>query len=287
MDSSGNADLCNSNNQQMLIGVESTSPGYVGNARIYNANDPGATALVSLVGQVPVEVGTANGPITAGDRLTYSDQDGVAELQTGPGMSIGTAMTSYSGDGIGTVQVYLNIGYYDPPMTGNVQSADNTAVLNGQEADLTGLNVSGNTTLQNLTVTESATIASLTVTGDITTATLTVNGHIITGGAAPQIIADAAACTSPTVNISGTDTSGIVAITTGKACLSNGALADIKFATPFTATPHVILTPGGLGSAALNAYIDDSTVSSSGFTIGSSTTPTNLTTYYWNYVVIQ
>ncbi len=281
----GKVDPCGAGSAQMLVGVVSTSPGYVGNSRIYNAKDPGATALVSLVGQVPVSVSTANGPINVGDRLTYSTQSGVAELQTGPGMSIGTAMTSYSGTGVGSVDVYLNIGYYDPDGSSTTQPAEGSAVLDGDAAAFSSLNVSGMATLTDLTVTGTAEIANLTVTGTLTAANLTVNGHITTGGNAPSATSDASCAT---VTISGTDTAGLITVTSGAGCDITAKLASLAFAKPFTAAPHVTLTPADADAATLSTYVDSDTVSATGFDIDALTSSLPATkTYKWYYQVIQ
>jgi len=96
-----------------------------------------------------------------------------------------------------------------------------------------------------------------------------------------------AACTSPSVSISGNDTSGVVTITIGTGCAVSGKLVTITFAGQFGAAPHVTLTPGSAASAGLNAYIDDSTVAASNFAIGAATVPANSTTYKWNYLVVQ
>lgn len=116
---------------------------------------------------------------------------------------------------------------------------------------------------------------------------LEVNGHFITGGNTPTIAAGSAACSSPTVNVSGNDTSGTITITTGTGCSGSGTLATISFANAFGASPHVALTPGGANSLGLGAYSNDGTVSTTGFTIGTDNTPANSTTYQWNYWVTQ
>ncbi len=127
----------------------------------------------------------------------------------------------------------------------------------------------------------------VTVQALVVTANLTVNGHIITGGGTPGIAAGTAACTSPTVSVSGDDTSGTITITTGSGCVSSGKLATVTFATAFGAAPHVTLTPGGSNALALGAYVDDSTISTTAFDLGTSSTPANATTYKWNYWVAQ
>lgn len=116
---------------------------------------------------------------------------------------------------------------------------------------------------------------------------LTVAGHIITGGAAPTIAANTAACTSPTISVSGTDTAGTVTVTTGTGCASGGQIATVTFATAFGAAPKIVLTPASAAAASLNAYQDDAALTTSEFRIGVVNTPTDATTYKWHYYALQ
>lgn len=126
------------------------------------------------------------------------------------------------------------------------------------------------------------TIRTLDVTYNIT-----VSGHIISSGSAPTITADTAACTTPTVSVSGTDTAGVIIVTTGTACAAPGTMATINFSTAFGAAPNITLTPAGAAAAGLGVYIDDATLASGSFKIGASTTPTDATTYKWYYHALQ
>lgn len=145
--------------------------------------------------------------------------------------------------------------------------------------------------IQNATNTPllTADTSSMTITVQqlVVTANLTVNGHIVTGGTTPGIAAGAAACTGPTVSIAGTDTSGTITITTGTGCTAGGLLATVTFAGAYAAAPHVTITPGGPGAQTLGAYVDDSTVSTTAFNLGTTGTPANTTTYKWNYWTAQ
>lgn len=128
----------------------------------------------------------------------------------------------------------------------------------------------------------------VTVDGAVTVSgNITVDGHIVTGGSTPTIAAGAAACTSPTVSISGDDTSGTITVTTGTGCSGGGDLATVTFANPYGATPNVTLTPDDSGTAGLNSYNDYSAASANGFAIGSSNIPSPSTTYRWSYWVAE
>lgn len=89
---------------QNVIGIVSTRPGIV----IGSVNKEGVKALpVALSGRVPVKASAQNGPIKAGDYLTTSSIPGVAMKATQAGVIIGTAMTSFDGEGVGTVVAFV------------------------------------------------------------------------------------------------------------------------------------------------------------------------------------
>lgn len=127
----------------------------------------------------------------------------------------------------------------------------------------------------------------VTVVNLVATGALTVDGHLITGGSTPTITAGAAACTTPTVSVSGNDTSGTITITTGTGCTGGGTLVTVGFANPFGAAPTVVLTPGSPISQTLGAYVDDSTISTTSFDLGTNATPASSQTFKWNYFVVQ
>lgn len=127
----------------------------------------------------------------------------------------------------------------------------------------------------------------LTVTNLVVSANLTVNGHIVTAGNTPAIVAGAAACTAPAVSIAGNDTSGTITITTGSSCAMAGDLAAISFSSAYGSVPHPTFTPIGSSAAGLNAYLDSSSLSAAGFSIGTASTPASSTTYKWEYWVAQ
>jgi hypothetical protein len=70
--------------------------------------------IVGLVGQLPIQVSTANGPIHSGDSLTVSDVPGVAMKASNAGIVIGRAITEYNAAGTDTINAYINVGFADP-----------------------------------------------------------------------------------------------------------------------------------------------------------------------------
>ena len=99
-----------------IVGVVSTKPGYVGND-IYDPKHPNDTALVGLIGQVPVKVSEENGPVHPGDPLTASKtMSGYAMKMTEAGRSIGIAEESSADKD--KVLAFVNPGYWAPPFHG-------------------------------------------------------------------------------------------------------------------------------------------------------------------------
>lgn len=93
---------------QSVFGIVSTRPGLV----IGSVEKEGVNALpVALSGRVPVKVSAQNGALKAGDYLTTSTIPGVAMKATKAGAIIGTAMTSFDGEGTGQILVFVKNGY--------------------------------------------------------------------------------------------------------------------------------------------------------------------------------
>jgi hypothetical protein len=174
-----------------------------------------------------------------------------------------------------------------------VQNASATPLLVADTTNMTvtivNLAVTGTMSLTGpLTVGGTATFnGALTVAGATNVGNITVNGHIITGGTIPTIAVKAAACTTPTVTIAGTDTAGLITLTTGTGCIAPGALATITFATAFGTTPRVTLTPATSAAASLPTFVDDASLTTTSYTINAVATPTDATTYKWYYHALQ
>jgi len=162
-----------------------------------------------------------------------------------------------------------------------LNGSNNTVSVNSATALLIQ-NTSATALLTADTSTMKVTVRTLEVTLN-----LTVNGHLISGGSTPSIAAGTAACTTPSVSVSGTDTSGRITVTTGTGCGSSGKLATITFSGAFGSAPRVTLTPAGSNAAGLTTYIDDATISTTAFDLSTTTTAANSTTYRWYYHVIQ
>jgi hypothetical protein len=196
--------------------------------------------------------------------------------------------------------------------TGGSLTAGNTQIVGslsvqGQSNFAQGMSVLGNFTntgsalfqngansttafqVQNATGTSLFTIdttnAAITIAAD-----LTVNGHFISGNKSGSTTVATGAATncsggSPSVTISGNDTSGTVTINTGTGSCSAGVLATVTFANAYGVAPKVILAPAETNATGLQYYNGASNTAT--FTIDTSIAPTAATTYKYNYWTVQ
>ena len=223
-----------------------------------------------------VNLQTAGGLVSIGGALNVSS---VISGFQGVNVSAGKSY-SINGIDINTGRTLTNVAYLDQTntFTGGAlfkATANSTTAFQIQKSDSSPLLIAD-------TVGMKVTVQNLVVSVN-----LTVNGHIVSGGSAPTIAAGAAACTTPTVSIAGTDTAGLITVTTGTGCASVGKLAGVTFATAYGAAPQVTLTPALANSATLQSYIDSATIATTTFDLNTGTTPTSTTTYKWFYHVIQ
>lgn len=125
---------------------------------------------------------------------------------------------------------------------------------------------------------------TITVTNMVVTGTLTVAGHLVTAGNTPVIVASPAACSSPLATISGTDTTGIITITTGTGCNASGELATVTFNTAYTTAPQVELTAANEAASLLPIYRN---TAPTGFTLYIPSKASAKTTYMFSYFTAQ
>lgn len=93
---------------QNAFGIVSARPGML----IGDVSSEGVKAVpIALSGRVPLKVVAENGAIEPGDFLTSSSVSGVAMKATGTGPVIGQAMSSYRGEGVGIVMVFVKNFY--------------------------------------------------------------------------------------------------------------------------------------------------------------------------------
>lgn len=242
--------------KQKMMGVVSTAPGQtLGTAQVPDGFP------IALTGRVPVKVNGEGGAIAVGDKVTISSVAGVGKKATSGGMIVGTAVETFSGTGTGSIEVFVNLMYWNPVDGDNLQS---------QSATFGTLNVSGSAKLATLTVTGRANFQS----------DISVNGHIITGGGAPNYSLGTAA----TVSVQGNDTAGTITFTTG-ASGAQGVLANLAFSRGYGATPRVIISAQNDASA--SAHIFPTAKSTTGFSLSSGQALAPNTTYTFDYFIVQ
>lgn len=110
--------------------------------------------------------------------------------------------------------------------------------------------------------------------------TLTIGGHILTRPVGVSATAGNALGTGGTMSVSGSDAAGTVSAGIGVGA-QPGVIATVRFAQPYSGTPHVIVTPVGV---AANVYILNR--SGNGFTIAvSNALPPG--GFAFDYIVMQ
>lgn len=166
---------------------------------------------------------------------------------------------------------------FDEVRANNVTISNNASIL-GQLTVQRSLSVTGGATFGGAITAPQLNIENLQISSDII-----LNRHIDAGGATPDIAFGGALGAGGTASVSGTDTAGTVNINTGGGPIS-GLLATITFKQKFNATPHVVVTPVGIGASGLNYYISRTT---SGFSLFTANAPSAGTSFSFDFIVID
>jgi hypothetical protein len=252
-----------------LMGIVSTAPSQtLGTAQVPNGYP------IALSGRVPTKVTTEGGAISVGDKITISSIAGVGKKATGPGMVVGTAVEAFNGSGVGSIEVFVNLTYYEPSNIDTLQSTGSS---------FSQLNVSGQANIKDLAV-ETVTVSKdLAVMGLTTVQSIVVKGHIITSSGQPTAQAQAGSGGGSVV-VSGTDTAGTITITTGGA-ISAGELARIVFSEQYSAAPRVVMSASNEAAAGLQYYKGSTSLDS--FMINTKDAPAPGTVYQFDYFIAQ
>ncbi|MHB8443125.1 MAG: hypothetical protein ACYDAS_02035 [Patescibacteria group bacterium] len=256
-----------------MIGVISTNPSII----LHQQNLPNALPL-ALAGRVLVKVTNYNGNIKIGSMITGSRFAGYGEVATSSGQVVGMALNSLNSNTPGVSTFIYNNNTY---LKGEILMLVKNEYYNPITSQVSGLSsqdiqyIGGNITITN----------NLTVAGS-----LTIGGNIISNGSTPIIILNPNSGTgaNATLNSGSTDIAGVVNFTTGTPSLSSGTQFVVKFKTPYTAVPRVLITPSnpftGINMNALGVYVIDTT---KGFNLDFSKIPPSSSLFSWNYFIIQ
>ena len=152
------------------------------------------------------------------------------------------------------------------------------ATVNGTLTARNGLSVNGNGNFTGSVSATQLTTGSLQLNGD-----LILTHHITGGGAIPGLSQGIALGSGGTASISGSDTSGSIAINTGSSP-GAGCFATVNFTRAYNGTPHVIVTPIGAAAAALNFYVNRST---SNFSVCTTTPAAGGQSFGFDYLIMN
>ena len=140
-------------------------------------------------------------------------------------------------------------------VTANNLTVGNNLSIQGALTLNSGISVAGQGNFNGGIVASSILTSSLQLNGD-----LKLTHHIIAGGTLPGVAKGTAVGGGGTVSLSGSDTSGSIAINTGSGP-PIGCFVTVTFSEPFANTPHVVVTPIGTAAAGLDYYLTRSTTS--------------------------
>ena len=234
------------------------------------ANQTLTPAQLSNLAGSNQSVGNANEVLTIQSSSIFNGQVLVkGQLQVANTLKVGNTLTANGLDTTGSSQInQLQVNQ-------SLAIAGNTTLQGSfnQHGDLsvTGSgSFSGNLTASQISAT------SLNISGD-----LIIDHHIDSNGTSPSRTTLAATGSGGSTSISGNDTAGTITINTGTGA-TIGCFVTVYFASSYSSTPHVLLTP--VGSAGLSYYVNRS---STNFSICSNSTPSNSQTYIFDYFVID
>lgn len=153
----------------------------------------------------------------------------------------------------------------------------------------------GSTTNGNLAVTGNGSFGGSLSSGtmnvrDISvTGTLTLAGHLSISGQTPGVSALSGAGPGAGASVEGTDSAGTVTINTGtipnfSTPFPGAQLVTINFKSAYPRVPHIVITPIGQSTGALEYFIIKS---ATGFIIGTASKPASATSYAFDFWVVQ
>jgi cytoskeletal protein CcmA (bactofilin family) len=156
-------------------------------------------------------------------------------------------------------------------------SIQGNAGITGQLSVQKSLSVNGSGTFKGPVTTPVVQAGSLKLAG-----ALNLTAHINAGGPRPSSGRGSALGAGGTASVGGSDTAGTVNIRTGGGT-GAGCFATVRFAKPFSSTPHVVVTPVGSAAGNLQYYIKRSAAS---FRICTKNAAPSGATFAFDYLVL-
>lgn len=219
-----------------------------------------------------------------------SGQSGLSVSSTD---TAGVSVSTTSGTGV-NVASSSGVAIIASSTTNQVLQANQSGSLaadNGQNCALierTGTLNGHDYTAPLLQVTDSTTaggdLVRITKNGS-TVYRLDSNGHQVASGASATITAGAAAGTSPTVSINGTDAAGDITVTVGTSPPSTGTLFRINFSSTWTTPRSIVLFPKSSNAAPFTTSLYGGGTSTTGISINTTSAFSAGATYNWYYQI--
>ena len=142
---------CSASDSDYIVGIVSTNPGFLlGGGEFLNPTQNLGTVKVALAGRVPVKVSTVNGSISPGDKLTVSNQAGVAAKAIGEVPIVGVAMEAYSGIAEGNVVAFVNLGWQNQLYKALTLDTNSSTLTVGSGISPYNFSLSGDFTMSNI-----------------------------------------------------------------------------------------------------------------------------------------
>jgi len=152
------------------------------------------------------------------------------------------------------------------------------ATVSGTLTAKNGLSVNGNGNFTGSVTATQISTSSLQINGN-----LILTHHVVGGGAIPNLAKGIALGGGGTASVSGSDTSGSITIATGSGP-GAGCFATINFASDYSSTPHVVVTPIGAAAGNLDYYVNRST---SSFSVCTASAPAAGQTFGFDYIIFN
>jgi cytoskeletal protein CcmA (bactofilin family) len=204
--------------------------------------------------------------VISGQTLMRGNLNIAGNLQTG-GSIQGPTLTISGTSNLGTAQI------------SSLQVAQNTA-LQGTTT-MRDLNVAGTSSFSGPMTASQITVTKLILSGS---GTLQLPNHLSFTGPSPgrSFIGSGILGGGGTVSVNGSDTSGTISLNSGGGGSGNGCIVRINFQTPFTSTPHVIVSPVNRAAGQLDYYVERNT---QGFSLCTDNTPDDNKAFSFDYFV--
>ncbi|MDB5175546.1 MAG: hypothetical protein JWM81_404 [Candidatus Saccharibacteria bacterium] len=167
---------------------------------------------------------------------------------------------------------------FDQAQVNKTLSVAGDTTIQGSLAIQKGIQVNGGGSFSGPVTATQITTNAFQLAGD-----LTLTSHVVAGGSTPTRVNGPALGSGGTTSVSGSDTSGTLAVNTGSGP-SAGCFATITFARKYNAVPHITVTPVGSDAGGLAYYI---TRTATTFSICSASPAPAGSSFAFDYFVVE